>query len=175
MSFAARATALLLNIFFSTALRQTSNLKEAFLLARSLVSKRELRQGLIYRTRKWREAETWSLCSWPVGGSKALNAVNAVLKRDDTGVVAQSAGVCSATPELRISNAAAQTRIVSKARIRLDSRKSVRSFTEIICVDISEFESSHPSHAVRSRPAKMRAPPTTNVCPVAPRCFFLDR
>src|SRR5919198_1440117 len=51
----------------------------------------------------------------------AVNAVNAVVKRDDTGVVAKSAGVCSATPELRISNAAAQTRIVSKARIRLDS------------------------------------------------------
>ncbi len=31
--------------FFNIALRQTSNLKEAFLLARSLVSKRELRQG----------------------------------------------------------------------------------------------------------------------------------
>ena len=64
------------------------------------------------------------------------------------GVVAESAGVCSATPELRISNAAAQTRIVSKARIRLDSRKSLRSFKEIICVDISEFESSHPSRTV---------------------------
>jgi hypothetical protein len=45
------------------------------------------------------------------------------------------------TPELRIPNAAAQTRIVSKARIRLDSGKSVRSFKGIICVDISEFES----------------------------------
>jgi hypothetical protein len=52
------------------------------------------------------------------------------------------------TPELRIPNAAAQTRIVSKARIRLDSRKSVRSFKAIICVDISEFESYMPSHAV---------------------------
>jgi len=31
--------------FFNTALRQTSNLKEAFLLARARVSKRELRQG----------------------------------------------------------------------------------------------------------------------------------
>jgi len=39
------------------------------------------------------------------------------------------------------TNAAAQTRIVSKARIRLDSGKSVRSFKGIICVDISEFES----------------------------------
>ena len=45
------------------------------------------------------------------------------------------------TAELRIPNAGAQTRIVSKARIRLDSRKSVRSFKGIICVDISEFES----------------------------------
>ena len=37
---------------------------------------------------------------------------------------------------------AAQTRIVSAARIRLDPRKSVRSFKGIICGDISEFESS---------------------------------
>src|SRR5215831_395653 len=51
-------------------------------------------------------------------------------------------------PELRIPGAAAQTRIVSKARIGLDSRKSVRSFKKIICVDISEFESSHASQAV---------------------------
>src|SRR6266481_5451037 len=43
------------------------------------------------------------------------------------------------TPELRLPNAAAQTRIVSKARIRLHSRKSVRSFKGIICVDISEI------------------------------------
>jgi hypothetical protein len=35
------------------------------------------------------------------------------------------------------------------ARIRLDSRKSVRPFKEIICGDISEFESYMPSHAVR--------------------------
>ena len=45
-------------------------------------------------------------------------------------------------------DAAAQTRIVSKARIRLDSGKSARSFKAIICVDISEFESYMPSHAV---------------------------
>jgi hypothetical protein len=66
-------------------------------------------------------------------------------------LVAESAGVGSATPELRISNAAAQTRIVSKARIRRDSRKSVRSFKEIICGDVSEFESCMPSHAVSLR------------------------
>ena len=53
-------------------------------------------------------------------------------------------------PELRIPGAAAQTRIVSKARIGLDSRKSVRSFKKIICVDISEFESYMPSQPVWS-------------------------
>src|SRR5215831_17706732 len=54
------------------------------------------------------------------------------------------------SPELRIPAAAAQTRVVSLAGIRLDSGKSVRSFKGIICHDISEFESSHASHAVRS-------------------------
>jgi hypothetical protein len=66
------------------------------------------------------------------------------------------------TLELRISNAAAQTRIVSKARIRLDFRKSVRSFKGIICGDISEFESYMPSQAVGSPsvviPAARRQP-----------------
>src|SRR5438105_6688602 len=50
--------------------------------------------------------------------------------------------------ELRIANVAAQTRIVSVARIRLDSWKSVRSFKGIFYNDISEFESDHLSHAV---------------------------
>ena len=44
--------------------------------------------------------------------------------------------------------AAAHTRMVSVARIRPDSRKSVRPFKGMICDDISEFESNHPSHAV---------------------------
>ena len=61
-------------------------------------------------------------------------------------------------PELRTPGAAAQTRIVSKARIRLDSRKSVRSFKGIICVDISEFESYMPSQPVRSPPPPMPRP-----------------
>jgi hypothetical protein len=56
----------------------------------------------------------------------------------------------SLTSELHLPNAAAQTRIVSVARIRLDSRKSVRPFKGIICDDISEFESYMPSHAVSS-------------------------
>ena len=47
----------------------------------------------------------------------------------------------AAGPELRITGAAAQTRMVSVARIRLDSRKSTRLFKGIICDDISEFES----------------------------------
>jgi hypothetical protein len=57
----------------------------------------------------------------------------------------------SAGPELRIRSAAAQTRIVSVARPRLDLRKSVRPFKGIFCDDISEFESDHPSHAVGSQ------------------------
>jgi hypothetical protein len=40
------------------------------------------------------------------------------------------------------TNVAAQRRVVSVARIRLDSRKSVRPFKGRICDDISEFESS---------------------------------
>ena len=52
--------------------------------------------------------------------------------------------------ELRIPGIAAQTRMVSLARIRLVSRKSPRIFKRIICDDVSEFESHMPSHAVRS-------------------------
>jgi hypothetical protein len=51
-----------------------------------------------------------------------------------------------------------QTRTVSVAIFRLDPRKSVRSFKGIICGDISEFESYHPSHAVWSPRANMRMP-----------------
>ena len=52
--------------------------------------------------------------------------------------------------ELRIPGIAAQTRMVSLARIRLVSRKSPRIFKRIICDDVSEFESHMPSHAVGS-------------------------
>jgi hypothetical protein len=51
---------------------------------------------------------------------------------------------------MHIPGAAPQTRVVCTAGIRLGSGKSARPFKGIICVDISEFESSHPSHAVRS-------------------------
>ena len=52
------------------------------------------------------------------------------------------------SPELRIPGAAAQTRMVSVAGIRLGSWESARAFKGIICDDISEFESHMPSHAV---------------------------
>src|SRR5438094_3271128 len=68
-------------------------------------------------------------------------------------------------PELRIPNAAAQTRIVSVARIRLDSRKSVRPFKGIICDDVSEFESDMPSHAVQPLWVLARRLRTTRECP----------
>ncbi len=57
---------------------------------------------------------------------------------------------CWRRAELRIAGAAAQTRMVSVAKIRLDPRKSVRLFKGIICDDISEFESHMPSQAVLS-------------------------
>jgi hypothetical protein len=60
-------------------------------------------------------------------------------------------------PELRTANFAAQTRIVSVARIRLLSGESARPFKEIFCDDISEFESHMPSHAVQSLPAMSRS------------------
>jgi hypothetical protein len=62
--------------------------------------------------------------------------------------VREGVGMLAAGPELRITGAAAQTRMVSVARIRLVSRKSTRLFKGIICDDISEFESHMPSHAV---------------------------
>ena len=55
-----------------------------------------------------------------------------------------------ARPGLRIANVAAQTRIVSAARPRLEFWKSVRPFKGIFCDDISEFESYMPSQAVSS-------------------------
>src|SRR5438128_9843287 len=52
------------------------------------------------------------------------------------------------SPELLIPGAAAQTRVVSLAGIRLGSWESARTFKGIICDDISEFESYMPSQAV---------------------------
>src|SRR5438876_12165014 len=53
-----------------------------------------------------------------------------------------------ALPERRFPRAAAQPRIVSVARIRVDLPKSVRPFKGIFCNDVSEFESYMPSQAV---------------------------
>ena len=65
-----------------------------------------------------------------------------------------------ARPELRLLDAAAQTGIVSVARIRLDPWESPRPFKGLICDDISEFEFDHLSHAVvsnrRSAKEKLR-------------------
>ena len=49
--------------------------------------------------------------------------------------VREGAGCWPPGPELRIPGAAAQTRMVSVARIRLVSRKSPRLFKGIICDD----------------------------------------
>ena len=67
------------------------------------------------------------------------------------------------TPELRIPNAAAQTRMVSVAEIRLDSRKPVRSFKGIVCDDISEIAvgtliTERPPHRTERAPFGHSAP-----------------
>src|SRR5262249_44286103 len=74
-------------------------------------------------------------------------------------------------PELRIPGDAAQTRMVSVAGIRLDSRQSVRPFKVKICDDISEFESHMPSHAV-GLPASRNTPGNKQL-PIAPRLHCL--
>jgi hypothetical protein len=64
--------------------------------------------------------------------------------------LAEASECKSPTPELLIPGAAAPTRVVSMAGIRLGSEESARAFKGIICVDISEFESHMPSQAVGS-------------------------
>ena|SRR5437773_12036720 len=70
-------------------------------------------------------------------------------------------------PELRVSATAAQTRIVSEAKIRLE-----RAFKWDICADISEFESYMASHAVRSLGASsgLQKPATQPGVQPCPRC-----
>ena len=60
------------------------------------------------------------------------------------------------SPELRIHGAAAQTRVVSLAGIRLGSWESARAFKGIICVDISVF-TGFASSAVRFNGRARRA------------------
>jgi hypothetical protein len=62
----------------------------------------------------------------------------------------RAAEILALGPELRVLNGAAQTRMVSVARIRLHSGESARHFKGIFCDDISEFESDQLSHAVGS-------------------------
>src|SRR5690349_20878200 len=65
-------------------------------------------------------------------------------------------------PRAAYPRAAAQTRVVSLAGIRLRSWESARVFKGIICADVSEFESYMPSHAVGSPPRDIRRPLKTN-------------
>jgi hypothetical protein len=80
----------------------------------------------------------------------------------------------STRPERHFPSGAAQTRVVSVARIRLHPRKFVRPFKGIICGDISEFESHMPSHAVRSLGASsgLQKPATQpGACPTVQPCW----
>src|SRR5436190_19108934 len=85
------------------------------------------------------QTEQWCCWFYPwriISGLAAIAAMPAI--SETTNIRQECPGIKS---ELRPRNKAAQTRIVSKARIRLDSRKSLRRFKGIICDDISGFES----------------------------------
>src|SRR4029077_17934943 len=67
------------------------------------------------------------------------------------------------SPELRISAAAAQTRVVSIAGIRLGSWESPRAFKGIVCDDISEIAvgtliTERPPHRTERAPFGHSAP-----------------
>jgi hypothetical protein len=67
------------------------------------------------------------------------------------------------SPELRIPNAAAQTRVVSMARIRLGSWESARAFKGIICDDVSKIAvgtliTERPPHRSERAPFGLSAP-----------------
>jgi hypothetical protein len=68
--------------------------------------------------------------------------------RSMTTVCARTPRDVGTEPELRTPGAAAQTRMVSVPGIWLDPNRSIRCFKGIVYVDISEFESYMPSHAV---------------------------
>src|SRR5947199_8580154 len=70
-------------------------------------------------------------------------------------------------PRAAYPGAAAQTRVVSMAAIRLGSWESARAFKGIICDDISEFESHMPSQAVGSPSLVIRAAPGPDIVPLA--------
>ena len=62
-------------------------------------------------------------------------------------------------PRAAYPGAAAQTRVVSLAGIRLGSWESAQAFKGIICDNVSEFESYMPSQPVRSPPLLAGGPP----------------
>ena len=67
------------------------------------------------------------------------------------------------SPELRIPGAAAQTRVVSRAGIRLEPWESPRSFKGIICDDVSEIAvgtliTERPPHRTERAPFGHSAP-----------------
>jgi hypothetical protein len=78
-------------------------------------------------------------------GASATNSAAYLRMRSGSPAPQRSSMRIEPSPELRIPGAAAQTRVVSVAGIRLDHRKTARPFKGIFCDDISEFESSHPA------------------------------
>ena len=111
------------------------------------------------------QTEQWSLALPPGGSSserkrsrpnRAFSATPSHGQRR-CGALAEDPG--RTRPRAAYPGAAAQTRVVSVAGIRLGSGEFARAFKGIICDDISEFESHMPSHAVGSLSRAMATGP----------------
>ena len=103
--------------------------------------------------------------------SRANLRVNSAMQIDDQRVREDARGMLAPGPSCVPPGAAAQTRMVSVARIRLGSWESARAFKGIICDDVSEFESYMPSQAVPSLWCSAGTVPTI----VMPAHLILER
>jgi hypothetical protein len=57
--------------------------------------------------------------------------------------------IADQTPRPRFANPGAQTRMVSAGQLQLQQQELSHNLKYMACGRISEFESSHPSHAVK--------------------------
>jgi hypothetical protein len=62
--------------FFNVAMRQSATLRDAFTVARSLILRREQRNGLSRRIPRWPEAQTSSRCSSPAVSQRSAAAAS---------------------------------------------------------------------------------------------------
>jgi hypothetical protein len=132
-------------------LRRNSWLDCEFLRTRVYTPTSGLNFGQVYRppNRNWARVNSENVVAkYPARGLRGVWVVAAPYCAENRGNSCQRkhpAEIVALGPSCD-----SHPRLVSAAGIRLNHRKSVRPFKGIFCDDISEFESSHPSHAVGS-------------------------